>query len=188
VISEEKCKQTDREMSFLSFIMEISENKENEKRVFPDLAKFKCVWLRPEPNMEMINQFMDDIKVYHNESFADKSPSNISELLSSSFPSGGEAIEDLVMEAEPYDVVIPTSTPQHKHNETERESAKRRRTQQAFKEFNDASPIPFTSQYRDVFIKRRCRLSFDDLENVENVEPYDMKMMKLSESFDVPRH
>lgn len=55
---------------------------------FADNFSFKCVWQQSDVNLRIINQFMEEMNIYDSNEFGDYTPSDILELLSSSFPSG----------------------------------------------------------------------------------------------------
>lgn len=62
---------------------------------FVENLSFKCVWQQPDENLQIINQFMEEININDTNEYGDCSPSDISALLSSSFPSGpADAIEE----------------------------------------------------------------------------------------------
>lgn len=150
---------TDLPSSFNIESIEVMESKPDSIECIADKFAFKCVWQQPELKV-MINQFMNQLS--EEDDFGDKSP-NISDLLSAisaPFPSG--AIEDISIDEAAYHKEVPTSTPQQKtEHEMNSSNATRRNDKMDFHEFNDASPILFTSRNRQVFMKRRCRLSFD---------------------------
>lgn len=163
----------------------IENNKSREKSVecIADKLEFECVWLHPEVDMHLVNQFMNQINVFDDNEYGDNTPSNISELLSASFPSGG--IVDVSMNEDEDQINLSTSTPQQKDLSDPNCSATkiRQKKKRSFhSEFIiDASPILFTSRNRQVFMRRRCRLSFDDMDD-EIIVGNNLKAIKMSEN------
>ncbi|KAG5676000.1 hypothetical protein PVAND_005855 [Polypedilum vanderplanki] len=72
-----------------SFGNEISKNVKNEESIecYADNVKFACVWQRPEVNVHIINQIINQINVFNDNEYGDCTPSNITALISASFPS-----------------------------------------------------------------------------------------------------
>lgn len=142
---------------------------------YADKLAFKCVWQHPDVNMQIINQFMEQINIYDSNEFGDQTPSNIMELLSSSFPSG--IVEDLPAVDEQSkqkaheEVTFYSSTPLHKGSDYF-SSAKRKNDKLAFQDFNDASPILTQKVQRKVLTKKRLQMSLeleDELENSKKI-------------------
>lgn len=153
----------------------VDDEQKEDVKCFADKFKFQCVWQEPKPSVELINQIMNNLNIQHENEDGDQTPSNLSALLSASFKSG---VFDKWLSDEDIDVEIevPTSTPHAKdRNEANSSSVKADEKKLNFKDFNDASPILFTSRYRQVFMKRRCRLSFDLEESVDRKS----KLMKI---------
>lgn len=130
---------------------------------YADKLAFKCVWQHPDVNMHIINQFMEQINIYDSNEFGDQTPSNIMDLLSSSFPSGfGEdlpPVEEPPAQAKPEETVtFFASTPLHKGSDC-CSSAKRRNDKKAFQDFNDASPILSQPRQKAVLTKKRLHMS-----------------------------
>lgn len=122
---------------------------------------------------------MEQINIYDSNEFGDQTPSNILELLSSSFPSG--VSEDLPTTVEHSkhtfhddSVTFLSSTPLHKGSER-CSSTKRKNDKLAFQDFNDLSPILSQPRQKKALTKKRLQMSLelDDLELESN-----KKMMK----------
>lgn len=124
-----------------------------------DKVSFHCVWQQPEVDMQLVNEFMNGVNVDSDHEYGHFTPSNMTDLMSAisaSFPSGSVNemdLDDATTYHEP-----STSTPMQKTSSDE-ENAKPKMN---FCDFEDASPIMFTSRQRHVFKLRKCRLSFDD--------------------------
>lgn len=124
-----------------------------------DKVSFHCVWQQPEVNMQLINEFMNGVNVDSDHEYGDFTPSNMSDLMSAisaSFPSGSINEMDLDDATSYYEP--STSTPMEKTSSNEASA----NLKMNFGDFQDASPIMFTSRQRQVFKLRRCRLSFED--------------------------
>jgi hypothetical protein len=78
------------------FVSEIANKSSEQESIecFADNVKFTCVWQRPEVNMHIINQIMNQINVYHDNDYDDCTPSNITALISASF-SSAEILNEL---------------------------------------------------------------------------------------------
>lgn len=124
-----------------------------------DNMAYHCVWQQPEVNMQLINEFMNGVNVDCGREYGHCTPSNMTELMtaiSGSFPSGSTDemnSDDAISYNEP-----STSTPIVKTSSNE-ENAEPKMN---FSDFQDTSPIMFTSRQRQVFKMRRIRLNFDD--------------------------
>lgn len=131
---------------------------------YADKLNFKCVWQHPDINMHVINQFMEQINIYDSNEYGDQTPSNIMDLLSSSFPSGvsGEAHDDqdkpTIMHHDDDSLTFVSSTPLHKGTDC-RSSTKKRNEKLAFQVFNDASPILHHKRQKCALTQRRLEMS-----------------------------
>ena len=142
------------------------ENENNEKSIecFADNVKFTCVWQQPEVNMHIINQVLNQINIYNDNSYSDCTPTNISELISASFPSSEnfEETPDIERNAKNnymltgFIASTPISTNKNSQsivdNNVPEEEKKDKFVWLAFK---NLSPIMFSSRHRALFTKRR---------------------------------
>ncbi|CRL01063.1 CLUMA_CG014540, isoform A [Clunio marinus] len=128
----------------------------------------QSVWQRTEQhpvlNDRIVNELMDGMDFDNNNNNNNNNISNqnfedITGMLSSSFPSG--SIQDTSMNNETEMLSnIVTSTPQHKHMDYS--TADTDYKMEAQVEFNNASPIPFTSQNRKLKRRRGLNSEFDE--------------------------
>lgn len=140
---------------------------EAEVECFFDKFSYSAVWVDPNVNMHMINEFMEQINIYDTCELGDETPSKFLELLSASFSSGfGEESMTAKKTAKTADCNNdePTSpatffysTPYQK-----RSSAKRRNESVALQEFSNTSPIlcPPEKSHK-VLKKKRLEMSFE---------------------------
>lgn len=137
-------------------------NENNEKSIecFADNVKFTCVWQQPEVNMHIINQVMNQINIYNDNSYSDCTPTNISELISASFPSCESFDEEPDIEKNAKNNVMlsgfEASTPKNSQrivNKNVNEDDKNE--QVVWLGFNQMSPIMFSSRHRAFYTKRR---------------------------------
>lgn len=140
---------------------------------FADNVKFECVWQQPEINMHIINQFLNQLNVFNDYSHDDCTPTNITALLSASFPSCEVAEEeDEKEDGEDEDLPIAgfeASTPIVKKSEKNVqenvaviEDEKKNfemNAEMILMAFNNTSPILFTSRNRGMFKKRRLQMN-----------------------------
>ena len=153
---------------------QIDENVDMESfECFVDNFSFKCVWQQPDVDMEIINQFMEEINIYDSNEYGDHSPSDILALLSSSFPSGpfnsDEELPIDVVEKQPNDMSsafstffnVISSTPIFKGS-NELSISKRSRDELTSEFLIDASPImrPVISNKR-FLTRKRLQMSFE---------------------------
>lgn len=153
---------------------------------FADNLSFKCVWEEKKLDdnilmenesmnqgnsengddviLRMVNNFMDEVDIDDDIEYSPSVSALLAAISADAFSSGGFE-EVMSVEEEEYAFAILTSTPLQKNYEANSSSAERRHQIEAAREFNEASPIPFTSRNRQVFMKRRCRLSFSSEEN-----------------------
>jgi hypothetical protein len=77
------------EASFAKFENETADivTEQKSAEFLADSIKFACVWQRPEVNMHIINQIINQMNVFHDNEYGDCTPSNITALISASFPS-----------------------------------------------------------------------------------------------------
>lgn len=125
-----------------------------------DKMSFKAVWQKSEVNMELVNQFMNQLNIYDDNEFGDQTPSNISALISSSFPSGDVSFNDMDFEEFGKPQFI-SSTP-HPLDSSKAECLNFDVT--AFQEFNRASPIYSPRKRRIILTKRKLMFSIEDIE------------------------
>jgi hypothetical protein len=125
-----------------------------------DKMEFKVVW-QQDVNMQLVNQFMEQLDIYDENPFENQTPSNISALISSSFPSDEKNSKEIEVESdsEEFSPQFISSTPFHKDT-SKSESLKFDFT--AFEEFNKASPIYSPpKKTRNILTKRRLQYSFE---------------------------
>lgn len=151
---------------------------------------FKSVWQQPVAGMHTINQFMEEINIYDDtDEYGDHTPSDIMALLSSSFPSG-IADSDKSMD-EPSDkpeklnftIFFAASTP-IAQAPADRSSTAKKRDQEVIKDFNNISPVVYSSNRaltRDnrVLTRKRLQMSFE-FDNEDSEECKSFKIMKLT--------
>lgn len=160
-----------------------NENKAASIECHADELKFKCVWQQPVASIQTINQFMEQINIYDDTNeFGDQTPSNLTALLSSSFPSGVGDDEKSNEDEDQlnFSVFFAASTPCVKLA-NERQSTTRKRDRQVIKDFNDTSPVLYSSRKaltRDLRVLNRKRLqmsfNFD-----EEFQGKDLKILKM---------
>lgn len=129
-----------------------------------DKFSYSAVWVDPNVNMHVINEFLEQINIYDTNEFGDQTPSNILELLSSLFPSGfGEGSPPAVSEQVDF-----ISSPKFVHSTPHQKwsSAKRKKEKLARQEFSMASPIlgsPIAKPDNSVKVltKKKLDMSFD---------------------------
>jgi hypothetical protein len=161
-------------------------NNDRQKSIecIADNLVFKCVWQKPEVNMHLVNQFMNQLNIYNdNEEYEDQTPSNISALLSSSFPSGVVSEKNMDVE-EDIEQNVPqfiSSTPYAKDSsKIDCSSAKQRSDTLAFQEFNKVSPILSPHRRKNNILTKRRRLQYSfELEDFNFDLERNMKMMKI---------
>jgi hypothetical protein len=147
---------------------------------------FKSVWQQPVAGMQTINQFMEEINIYDDtDEYGDRTPSDIMALLSSSFPSGIADSDKSNDEPEQLNFAIffAASTPYSVQPAKDRSSTAKKRDRQVIKDFNDISPVVYSSNRaftRDnrVLTRKRLQMSFEYDEN-DKGECNDPKIMKL---------
>lgn len=143
--------------------MELEENEFQSVSFYADEMKFMCVWQQATEELRMINKFMNNLNIHDENDFGDQTPSNILDLLSSSFPSG---IDEAQTESfEPDDCAgiresmgtivssFEASTPINAKRTRKSTSAKRKL------EFDDTSPISFNSRQSRSSLRSTGKLS-----------------------------
>lgn len=146
------------------FKTESSENDEPKSiECIADNIEFKCVWKKKEVNMQLVNQFMNQVNIYDDNEYGDQTPSNILALLSSSFPSGTASEKDMQVDVDNENdygsFLFVSSTPKKDLSQIDCSSAKQRNDALAFEEFNKASPI-YSPMKRNKNILTRKRLQY----------------------------
>lgn len=148
-----------------------SSNENNEKSIecFADNVKFTCVWQQPEVNMHIINQVLNQINIYNDNSYSDCTPTNISELISASFPSceNFEEAPDIARNAKNNDMLTgfiastPISTTKNSQQTADENGSDESKNEQqiVWLAFNSMSPVMFSSRHRALFTKRRLYLN-----------------------------
>lgn len=143
-----------------------SKNENNEKSIecFADNVKFTCVWQQPEVNMHIINQVLNQINIYNDNSYSDCTPTNISELISASFPSceNFEEAPDIERNAKNnymltgFEASTPISTIKNSQRIVDNNVPEKEKNEQiVWLAFNNMSPIMYSSRDRALFTKRR---------------------------------
>lgn len=147
-------------------------NADTSIECFADNVKFTCVWQQPEVNMHIINQIMNQINIFNDNDYGDCTPSNITALISSSFPSSvtlegfndgdnvecDEKKEDMEM-ASTFVASTPIST--IKMSDEARsinENSANDDKQQLLNAFNDTSPILFQSRQRSLYTRKKLHM------------------------------
>lgn len=130
-----------------------------------DRYNLNCVWTEdPNVNMDEVNQMMNSIEIANNHS-KDETPSNLSDIVSASFPSDTSAFDDSKLEDESeFDKMLFSASTPGCHDF--RKSAKRRRKRKAFKNFDNATPIlpsprAIGGADRRVFTRRKLDMNID---------------------------
>jgi hypothetical protein len=138
----------------------LNENDDKDIECFADNIKMTCVWDQPQINLHFINQVMNQINIYNDNEFGDCTPSNLSELLSASFPSC-DVIDELDDDGSDIITTFVASTPISvlKSNEQTILSHEDVTKEALLNAFKDTSPIVFQSRHRALFTKKRLELS-----------------------------
>lgn len=141
-----------------------------------------CVWDEdPRINMCDINKMLDSIdEEIANDHYKNQTPSNICDMLSSSFPSGTFSASDTEDEMETGRMPFIASTP---CGEIVGKTAKRRRTE-AFNDFVSASPVfstpkPFGTTPKRTDVLSRRKLNMDEDFNESDEIEQKVKIMKI---------
>lgn len=126
-----------------------------------DNFEFKCVWQKKEENMQLVNQFTNQLKI---DEHGDQTLPNISLLLSSSIPSVTQSEKDMQVDEDNENAceefLFVSSTPHSKDSsKIYCSSAKQRSDDLAMEEFNKISPI-YSPMRRNKNILKRKRLQF----------------------------
>lgn len=149
---------------------------------YADRFNLNCFWTQDSKvNMEEINLMLNSIDdEIANDHYKNQTPSNFSGMISSSFPSETSAFSDSKLEDESELEEIPfiASTPCYHDYGI---SAKRRR-QEAFKDFVDASPILSSPRAigganRNALTRRKLNMDFE-LSESDEIEKR-VKVMKI---------
>lgn len=130
-----------------------------------DQLDFKVVWQQSGVDMMMVNEFMNQLDIYDEN---DQTPSNISALLSSSFPSGVSDQDKMEVDVKSERTApqFLSSTPYSKDT---MEDACRSFDITAFEEFNKASPIFNPPTRRTIVLtKKRLHYSCEDFSVEKN--------------------
>lgn len=139
------------------------ENDKSESiECIADKLDFKVVWQQSEINMQMVNEFMNQLDIYDEN---DQTPSNISALLSSSFPSGVSDQEKMEVDEniKRFAPQFLSSTPYPREDECQSFDIT------AFEEFNKASPIFNPPTRRTIVLtKKRLHYSCEDFSVEKN--------------------
>lgn len=147
---------------------------------FADNVKLTCVWQQPEVNMHIINQIMNQINMFHDNSFGDCTPSNLTALISASFPSmslnelsdddnddGNNNHPNDVGDADligfnnitTFVASTPISTIKTSNENAKNDNNDKQHQRQLLSlAFNNTSPILFQSRQRTLYTKRRLHL------------------------------
>lgn len=144
-----------------------NDNDNNEPKhieCIADKLEFKCVWQKPEVDMQLVNQFMNQLNIYNDNEYDDQTPSNLSALLSSSFPSGVVSEKDMDVD-EDIEYFVPqfiSSTPYPKDSSKIECSSAKQKSDLEFQEFNKVSPIySAPRRQKNILTKRRLQYSFE---------------------------
>lgn len=142
--------------------------EEESFECFADNLSFRCIWQQPDLDMNIINQFMEEINIYDSNEHGDYTP-DVLALLSSSFPS--ETFSEVLpmdIEEKPNDITFVSSTPISK---TSPETS-------SFYFLGDASPI-LCPQLTDFNVRllprRRLQMTFET-EDVNENSPKSIKI------------
>ncbi|CAG9797803.1 unnamed protein product [Chironomus riparius] len=148
-------------------------NEQTSIECFADNVKFTCIWKQPEVNMHIINQIMNQINIYNDNEYGDCTPSNITALISSSFPSSstleeindGDNVDCDVKDNEILNFVASTPIPTIKtidkmkpQNEGMLDISNDSKNQMLLFAFNHTSPIVFSSRHRTMYTKKKLHL------------------------------
>lgn len=142
---------------------------------FADNLKFACVWQQPEVDMHIINQIMNQINCFNDNDYGDCTPSNITALISTSFPSSVtlEGFNDGDNVAECDDEknneiwsTFVASTPISTIKTTDvmksikdmPDCSNDDKQQSLLLAFNHTSPILFHSRHRSMYTKRKLHM------------------------------
>jgi hypothetical protein len=122
-----------------------------------DNIEMKVVW-QQEVNMQLVNEFMDQLDIYDDMEL--QTPSNISAMISSSFPSGDVSSKEPVSDdSEEFSPQFISSTPYRKDSS---QSDSINFDFSAFEEFNKASPIYCPKKpTKYALTKKRLQYSFE---------------------------
>lgn len=139
---------------------------------FADNIKLTCVWQQPEVNMHIINQVLNQINIYDDNSYDDRTPTNISDLISASFPSsanfGEEDMNNVSFSKNKIDSMLgfEASTPisdkssQKIHAEIlSKEEDFALKAKMLILAFQNTSPIMMTSRQRLLYTKKRLEMN-----------------------------
>lgn len=148
-------------------------NEQKSIECFADNVKFTCIWKQPEVNMHIINQIMNQINIYNDNEYGDCTPSNITALISSSFPSSStlEEINDgdnVDCEAKNNEILkFVASTPistiktvdvMKPLNDGMHDISDESKKQMLLFAFNHTSPIVFSSRNRTLYTKKKLHM------------------------------
>lgn len=155
-----------------NFPIEVSKNDINLDTIecFADNIRFTCVWQQPEVNMHIINQVLNQLNIFNDYSYGDCTPTQISALISASFPSceafdeenNANELQSGNMTATSFEASTPISNVK-KSSEGDDKACDgdefENRAQMLLLAFNNTSPIVFTSRNRALYTKKRLQLS-----------------------------
>lgn len=155
----------------------IGNGEQRSIECFADNVKFKCVWQQPEVNMHIINQIMNQMNIFNDNEYGDCTPSNITALISASFPSC-ETLEGFNdgdnVDCDKNDSEISTfvaSTPistirtadvmnvVNEKDTVDITNDDKQHKVQLLNAFNDTSPILFQSRHRTMYTKRKLHMN-----------------------------
>jgi len=173
----ENCKEISNNFgSCLETTPEINENSNNEQKsieCFADNVQFTCVWKQPEVNMHVINQIMNQMNIFDDNEYGDCTLSNITALISSSFPSSstleqindGDNVDCEVKDNEILKFVASTPISTIKTTDVMKpqiqdilDLSDDSKQQMLLFAFNHTSPIVFTSRHRTLYTKKKLHL------------------------------
>lgn len=169
--------------NFSVVAMEISEDEHfHSVSFYADRMGMDCVWQEDSKvNMEEINQMLESIDAENaNDHFEQQTPSDLSGIISASFSSDSSALDESKTEDEneTKEFSFTSSTPFVCIHDSH--AATKRRRQEAFKYFTNASPIlasPRATREAKSNSLIRKRLDFDLDDTDEFVQK--MKLMKI---------
>lgn len=162
--------------------MELEEREFQSVSFYADELKFTCVWRQPTEELQMINQIMNNLNINDENEFGDQTPSNILDLLSSSFPgiddAQTESFEPDVSNAENVESIVSSfeaSTPNAKR--TSKSSSAKEKL-----EFDDTSPILFSPRHSRSSLRSTGKLSRRKLDTSQEFEEGNFDIVqKLSD-------
>lgn len=147
-------------ISIINIEASLNINEGLDVACFAENVKFTCVWQQPD-NIKFINQIMNQINIFHDNDYGDCTPSNITALLSASFPSSdtlgltedaGENITSTFVASTPISTIKSDSDQATKF-------IKRKTNEILLSAFKNTSPIVYTSRNRNLYTKKKLHLS-----------------------------